>query len=190
MDLSLSNWLRLARFSVQNPRDGARRIMAMDLPMNARWAALALMAVASALLAHVVFSMAVMSDPSLAPAIPSPLSTAVLQGGVLLVTVWLVHWVGRRRGGQGTLGNAVSLVAWLQFIMLLVQVTQIVVLLLIPPLGAMIGFAAIGLLLWLMTNFVAELHGFRSLGAVFAGIIVTLVALAFGLAILLILIGA
>jgi hypothetical protein len=41
------------------------------------------------------------------------------------------------------------------------------------------------LFLWLMVNFIAELHGFRSLGAVFAGMILTFFAAALLLALLL-----
>jgi hypothetical protein len=43
--------------------------------------------------------------------------------------------------------------------------------------------------MWLLTNFVAVIHGFRSLGQVFVMILVSLFVLAFVLSILLTLVG-
>ena len=74
MDLSLSTLLSLARFTVQNPREGARMVMRANLPMTARWVALALMAVASAILAHLAFAlMPVEAQQAMAGAMASTL---------------------------------------------------------------------------------------------------------------------
>jgi Na+/H+-dicarboxylate symporter len=57
----------------------------------------------------------------------------------------------------------------------------------LPPVGAIVNLAGFVIFLWLLTNFIAELHGFRSLLAVFGGIIFGMVLLAFGLAVVLLL---
>lgn len=76
-------------------------------------------------------------------------------------------------------------VVWLQLLMLGVQVAQLLALVVLPPLAGLIGLIGFVGFVWLMVNFIAELHGFRSLGLVFGGIIVTFIAAAFVLAILL-----
>jgi hypothetical protein len=72
----------------------------------------------------------------------------------------------------------------LQFILLCVQGAQLVALLVVPPLADLLSVAGLVVFLWLLTAFVAELHGFASMGRVLAGIIGSLFAAAFVLAIL------
>jgi hypothetical protein len=92
-------------------------------------------------------------------------------------------------GGSGTLEGAVRLIALLQFIMLLLQAVQVVFLLVLPPIADLIGLLSVGLMLWLLTNFIAVLHGFRSLLGVFLMILATTFVLSFVLVFLLSLLG-
>jgi DNA-binding transcriptional regulator of glucitol operon len=78
-------------------------------------------------------------------------------------------------------------VVWLQVIMLGVQVVQVVALIIAPPVAAIINLAGLVLFFWLMTSFIAELHGFTSRGKVLAGILVTSFAVAMILVFLLLL---
>jgi len=72
-----------------------------------------------------------------------------------------------------------------------VQVLQVVLGFVLPPLADLVGLAGLLLLLWLLTNFVAELHGFASLWSVFFGLVFGAIALFLAAAILLaIFIGA
>lgn len=185
MDLSLRNLLSMARDTIVAPRAGAAEVMQKNLPPVAGWLALALMAVASALLNHVSFAMMpIEAKDFFAEAMRSPIRTAILQWVAMLMSVQLIHKIGRMRGGTGSLADTVVLVAWLQFILLILQSAQIVVQIVIPPLGGLLSLASVVLLFWLLTNFIAELHGFRSLPAVFVGILVTLLVTALALAIL------
>ncbi len=54
MDLTLSTLLALARLTVQSPREGAQAVMRLPLPGNAKWVALLLLAVISAILMQVM----------------------------------------------------------------------------------------------------------------------------------------
>lgn len=181
MTVTLAEVLALARFSVERPREGARAVLAMNLPMNARWSALMLMAVSSALLAHLGMTLLFSRAPEMLAELPSPLVTAAVQGVIMVLSVVLIHRIGRMRGGTGHFADALILVAWLQFILVVLQALQIVVTLVLPPLGQVVSWAAIALFFWLLTNFIAELHGFRSLGAVFLGIIGVLVGMSVAL---------
>lgn len=178
--------LTMARDTVSDPRGGARRIMAIDLTLQERWLALLLMAVVSTLLTHLSFALApVETQDFMGDFIASPLRTAFIQAVVLFAGTLAVHRFGQARGGTGTLADTVSLMAWLQFILLIAQVAQVVAEMLLPPLAQLIGLVAVALFFWLLTNFVAELHGFRSLGATFVGVILGMMALAFLMALVL-----
>lgn len=186
MDLSLSTLLSMARFTVQNPREGARMVMGANLPMAARWVALALMAVISAILAHLAFAlMPGEVREAMAGAMASPLTSAVMQGALMLAAVFVIHWVGRWRGGTGTFEDALILMIWLQFILLILQVVQIVTQVLIPPASVLVGYVSVGIFMWLLSNFVAELHGFKSVLMTFLGVLLTLLAVGFILALVL-----
>ena len=163
----------MVRLTMQAPRQGARQIMALDLPVSARWLALALVAVGSAIATHL--SIALMPPEQrevMLSLIASPLRTALLQAAIWAVIAGLIAAGGRVRGGNGTFADALILVAWLQFILLCLQSVQVVAAVVLPLVADLIGLAGLGLLAWLLANFVAELHGFRSLIAVFAGLIV------------------
>lgn len=178
MNVTLTDLLRLARFTVQRPREGAARVMALNLPIGARWVALGLMVVISTLLVHLSFSL----QPAevrqfFEEAMGRPIQTALLQGGILVISVFVIHGAGRMASGHGRFEDALILVAWLQFILLCLQAVQLVAQLLLPPLADLIGLVGLGLFLWLLTNFVAELHGFSSLPMVFVGIVISFVVL-------------
>jgi hypothetical protein len=86
---------------------------------------------------------------------------------------------GRIQGGRGRFDDAIVLVAWIEFIMVLSQAIQIVVMLVLPPLSLLVSVASLVVFVWLMTHFTAALHRLRSLGRVamaliggFVGIVV------------------
>lgn len=175
----------LLRDTLRDPRSAARQILLMGVPLQARWMALVLMAVGSALLTHIGMAMMMSADEmGAAFAMPSPVATAMTQLMVLVLSAALATTVGRWRGGTGRFADALLLIVWLQFVLLALQVLQMVLLLLLPPLGMFVGYASVGIFFWLLTCFVAELHGFRSLGLTFLGVILTVIGAAFLMALL------
>lgn len=183
MDLTARTLLGMVRSSISAPRAAAAALIGQNLPREAGWFGLALMAVGTAILTHLSFAtMPEETQSFFAEAMRSPIRTALLQWAAMLVAVQLVHKVGRWRGGTGSLADSVLLVAWLQFILLVAQAVEIVVQLAVPPLGGLMSIGSLILLFWLLTNFVAELHGFRSLPLTFLGIIATMLAAAIVLA--------
>lgn len=181
MDVSLAGLLGLVRDTLSDPRGAARRVMAVDVPLRDRWLALAFTAVATTVLFHL--SLALLPAGIERPLVP-PLATLAVQGGLLVLAVLLIWRIGAARGGRGSLPETVSVMAWLQFVLLVVQAVQVVAEVLLPPLASMIGIAGMVLFLWLLTQFVTELHGFRSAGAVFGAIMGVMFAVGFVLALL------
>ncbi len=191
MMFDLPSLLAAARDTVQQPRAGARAVLNLGLTLGAAWTALALMAVASSGLSALTFLMSDMGgepqlDGAMVALFSSPLQLAVLQGVVLAFGAWLIHTVGRMFSGKGQFRDALILVAWLEFILLLVQIVQTVLLLVSPQLVAMLGIFGLVLFLWLLTNFIAELHGYSSIMAVFFAIVGTVLLISFAAAVLIV----
>ncbi len=97
-----------------------------------------------------------------------------------------MYLVGRKFGGRGTLAGAVALIAWTEFILSLLQVAQIVALVILPPLAEVIGLLGLLVFLWLLSQFVAELHGFASAWKVLFVILVTGLLASFAVAVVLV----
>ncbi|AZL57650.1 YIP1 family protein [Tabrizicola piscis] len=174
----------LARLSLQDPRAGVRSLLALGVPLPARTIGLLLMAVASAFLMHLGYLVLPPTDDPLALfMMESPLRAAAVQWLVLAGSVLLIFRIGRAWSGKGSLPDTLLVVVWLQVIMLGVQVAQLVVFLIAPLLAGLVSIGGLVLFFWLLTSFIAELHGFASRGKVLAGILVA----SFGVAMVLVL---
>ncbi len=189
MDTSPTAVLGLAREIISDPRGAARMIIYSRIPMNARWLALAVVVVLSVVFGQLSVTLMMQPAGMMGAVLTSPSVSILLQAGVLLMIAIAMHQVGRMFGGGGNFPDAMLLVAALQGVMILVQVVQIVALLLLPPLAGIVSLIGFGVFLWVLTGFVAELHGFRSLLNVFGMVIVTAFSIAFLLAMLLAMIG-
>jgi hypothetical protein len=179
---------QLARLTLTQPRQGLRALLNLGLPKGTALVGLVLMAVLSALFLHLSLRVAPMPADNLMmeKLIGSPFRTAIIQAVVLMVTVLLVYRVGRAFGGQGALEDAMLAMVWLQTILVVLQGVQLLALILMPPLASLLGLLSGALFLWLLTQFIAELHGFASAAKVFFGVIVTFLLATFALTFLLI----
>ncbi len=190
MTLSLSVLLRHAVDSIRAPRDEARWVQSIDLPRGARWEALLLIVVISAILGQIsTILVPPEANALVTPLLTNPIMMGMIQMSLLVVMVFAIHWIGRAMGGDGRFGDAILAVAWIQFVMACLQVVQTVAMVLVPPLAGLIAVLGFVLFFWLLTNFIAELHGFRSLGQVFVMIVISMIGFVFGVSLLLAIIG-
>lgn len=191
--------------SFVDPRAATRRIIAMDLPVPVLWQALAAVVALSVLLDQGLFwlsfsGVSLPNPDSLSPMdarvleltriyAENPLLVAALQGALAVIAVLATTLIGQAMGGTGRFEDALAMIAWFQALLFLLQVAQMVVGLILPPLTGLAGMAALILFFYLITMFVTELHGFRNPASVFAMIIVTLIGIAMTLAVLMSLLG-
>ena len=119
----------------------------------------------------------------------NPLVVTIGQTINSVVMVFAIYWIGQALGGLGGFNDAIVAVTWLQFIMVLIQVAQTVLILISPAVSGMLGIFGIGVFFYLLTYFIAAIHGFTSLARVFMMIIATLFGLSFVLTILLAVVG-
>lgn len=182
--------IALARATIESPRDGAASILRLKIGRNALIEALVLVAVLSVLLSGLADLLTGGVAAGARPGIfANPLLTAVMMSAFLFGSALAVFGFGRAFGGVGDLDGALAVTVWLQSLMIAVQVLQLVVMLVLPGLAVLIGLVALGLFVWLFINFVAELHGFQSLGLVFVGSIAAVFAIGFVLTILFAILG-
>ena len=171
----------LFRLTLEDPRQAARVLLSLGVPLPARTVGLLLIAVGSALILHVGFLvLPPAEDPVTQFMLASPFRSAVIQWLILIASVFLVHQVGQVWGGKGTLADTLLVVVWLQAIMLGVQAVQLVALILSPVLAGLVNLGGMVLFFWLFSSFIAELHGFTSRVKVFLGILGVSFALALG----------
>lgn len=174
MSGAFDQMVALMAVTLRTPQAAARTVMHYPAPMQARWLALLLIAVVSALLVHLAFALQPPEAQAVfGPLMSSPIRTTGLQWLMLVIATGLMTQIGRWRGGHGTFPEALSLVVWLQMVLMLVQLAQLVLLLVLPPLADLLGLASMVLFLWLLTQFTCALHGFRQPWLVFLGIVVT-----------------
>lgn len=186
--LRLFPMLRLGFATVHAPRPALRALMELNLPLAVLWPALGLISVLSVLATAGAsyLSPSEMQDEVLAGVFRNnPFAFAALELGMLSLGATAIFNIGRHFGGQGRFEDALLAVIWLQWVMICVQLLQIAALLIAPPLVGPIALASIAILIWCLVNFVAELHAFKSLGAVFAGTVMSALAILFAVSLLL-----
>lgn len=179
--------------TLRDPQRAAGRLIGLNPAFEVRVMAFVLIVVLSALLAWI--TQILMPVPAGQGGGPLglfhalPLHLAALQFGAMATIALALAFVGQRFGGKGSFADALLLTVWLEAVMLMVQVLQIILSGLFPLFGLLVGFASFALFFWLLTNFAARLHGFTSLPKVFFGVLVTMFAVSIVLAMLLPLFG-
>src|SRR5690554_6701245 len=182
--MMINNLKTLVRLSVAEPEKGAAAVLALNPPMAARWLLMGFAVTLGVVLAYLLPVFA-----GRAAELPAPFTAAVVQGGMNIAAVVLVTVVGRMFGGSGRFEDALLLVGWLQLIMSFVQLIQLVVMVLLPPVAGLIMVAAVALFFWLLSGFIRTLHGFQSRFLVLLASLGTLFVAAFIMSFILVFLG-
>ena len=177
MNLSLQTLLRAARDTLVNPASAARYVMGLGLDAGQGLMALGLTAVCATLLTAMMQAfMGPIDDPAMQEMFNRPFILAISQFGLMALGAFLMWRVGRVFGGNGSFAQSLALVAWLEVVLILLQVAEVVVLLVLPILALPVGFASVFAFFYLLTNFTAALNGFTSLTKTFFAILGTALA--------------
>lgn len=163
--MTFDDFKTLVRQTMRNPDGAARWLIAQGWPMQVRWMALVLAVSVSGVMAYLSTLLFPMPEGEGAPVFmigQQPLVLAGLQLGAIVIGAGLMTGVGRIFGGQGRFEDALILTVWIEVMLLIVQLGQIVLLLVLPPLAGILGIMAIALFLWLTVQFTKALHGFTS----------------------------
>jgi hypothetical protein len=187
----------LIRQTLTDPRAAAHRIIGFQLPSHVLWQGMALVVALSVIAAQLTAFLLAPSatdttagQEMLMPTFfSSPFLMGFIQGAILVMMVFAVHWIGRAMGGTGQFPDAIALVVWLQFLLVCLQVVQALLGMVAPGFSGLVGLLGIGLFFYLLSQFVLVLHGFQSAALVFVMILVSLLGLTFVLSVVLTLLG-
>lgn len=163
---------RLVR-TFRDPRGEARALIAANPPQQARMLALMAVVAISAAIGTVFQLLIQVITGAFDPGGSMALYFAPIQFVVLLVMAFLMAFIGQRFGGTGRYSDALLLVTWMQFILVVGQALTTITMIFFPMTASVFTFALIGLMFWLLTQFTAALHGFENLMATGAGVVLT-----------------
>ena len=179
----------MALQTIPEPRKVARDVLALNFPRPVLWQAFALFAVLSTLLG-VIATILFPPDPQFAGTLMAdPLRLGIVETSSLVITVFVIYWMGHAFGGHGTFDQALLTVIWLQYVAFLLQLGVVVLALFAPAMALLLNYAAVAVSFWILSHFIAEMHGFRSTGLVFATIFVTIIGVAVVVGLMLAMIG-
>lgn len=178
--------LKMVQFSVQSPKQGAEMVLAAKPAREILWSILALVVALSVILAQLMtFLVPTPADAQvLMPFRPSPVLFALVMWGLLVVMVFCTHYIGTMFGGTGSFDDSLTVVIWLQTILLVIQAAQLIIALVSPAIAGFVGLVFGLLSIWILVNFVSVVHGFKNLALVFFGLIGSMIGVVFGLSLI------
>lgn len=169
-----SDWTMLIKEAVRDPRANGRRIANWPMPDRALAEALVLV---SALAILGVYGVLLLGGGPPEMRFPAPLVLTLVQIGVMLLLAGVMTVAGKVFDGTGSFRGALRIMVWLQALMVLLQLVQLVAVVVLPILAPMVSLLAMLAVGWIAAGLVAGLHGFRSVGLTFLGMIGTFIVL-------------
>ena len=169
----------LFKLTLTNPRAAGRQIIALDYPPQALWTALALVAVLLSLAMSALLHAAPLppgqmgASIQLLPHYSTPLLAALIQWGQMVITVFVLFWVGQALGGSGRLSDMLAVMIWLNLVAILVALGIFLLALALPPLA---GFAALVMVFWVVWATFGMIDAAHGFGNYFMGMFVFLLA--------------
>lgn len=184
------DWRKLVRDSFVSPREVARLLIGLEIQPGVLLQAAAAISALSVVFGFLALELGPGDvDQVSAAIITTPFLGAIIQFCVIYLVALLTARIGGLFGGTGGFPASLTLVVWLNTMMLLIQAVQIALLLLVPPLAGIVALAAIVWVLWAFANFVTELHAFENPFFVLGGVILSIIVLFFGFAMILAVLG-
>ncbi len=119
----------------------------------------------------------------------NPFFAVLIQMVILIGAAAMIVGIGRIFNGYGTFKEALTAMVWLQFILIGIQFLQFSLGLLSPQLSAVIFILSMVVLIYLVVNFIMEIHGFTNTGAVIFGVVGSFFGIVLMIAMLLVAIG-
>jgi hypothetical protein len=167
--------VKLMKDSVRDPVSAVPQLLALRLPLEARWIGLGIVVALSGIstvIAGWLFPLPV--DTPWAGITSSPIRMAMIQGLGMIFVAAAMAYVGQMFRGKGQFRDALLLAVWTEAILLVLQFVQLAMMVLFPFVASLLALVSFVLLFWLISGFTMGLHGFKSRAAVLIGLIATL----------------
>ncbi|SEP57995.1 YIP1 family protein [Thalassovita taeanensis] len=187
--MTLPDAQALTAQTLRDPRGAARTLLALRLNTSVLWPALALIAVLNAVLHG--FTLLTLPSPQMLPGVlGSPLLFALFLAGGMVISTFLLTWIGQALGGKAQLDEILVLVVWVQMLRLALQAVVVLLYFVLPGLADLAAIVAGIFGLWIMINFMDEAQGFGSIGKSILVLVLATLGVGFGLSVFLLLLGA
>ena len=187
--MTLPDAQALTAQTLRDPRGAARALLALRLNTSVLWPALALIAVLNAGLHG--FTLLILPSPQMLPGVlGSPLLFALFLAGGMVISTFLLTWIGQALGGKAQLDEILVLVVWVQMLRLALQAVVVLLYFVLPGLADLAAIVAGIFGLWIMINFMDEAQGFGSIGKSILVLVLATLGVGFGLSVFLLLLGA
>lgn len=190
MTINFQTWMKAVWLSIMEPSNMAQKVIGLNLPQQALWTGLALVAVLNVVL------LALLQMLSPAPIVfeeqafaLSPFAYVAIIGIFLVMLVGGTYYIGKIMGGVGTFAATLTIIVWFQSISLTLEAIQLVLVLISPAVASIFGMLSLGALIWCIVNFVNVLHGFQNLGKALAAILLALIGTALSAGIVISILG-
>jgi hypothetical protein len=176
--------------SLKAPEAAARFLIGLNLPRNILWQLFVLVTILSVLIVVVTQGPApepVQGEPAI-PAI-SPMAYTVILGAALVLFAAALQFAGQILGGAGTFEAAMIIVIWTEAVSTVLRILQATILLVIPGSAGLLTILGVGLMIWVLVNFVNALHRFDHLGKALLTIVIATFGIGLALSLVLAVIG-
>ena len=169
-------WQQLFLDTIYKPQLAARQLLEMRLEPSETWQALVLASV----LNTVMFFFTLLLFPAnegLAFMVVSPVVMAVVLFVVMTVGAASLYYTGRFLAGAAEFNDILTMITWLQYMRLAVQIAGFFLMFLLPGIASMAMFVAGLYGIWILLNFVNEAQGYDSLGKSIGNLFLSFIAL-------------
>lgn len=164
----------MALQTVPEPRVVARDLFGLGLGRRTLWQILLLILVSMAFLGVISGVLFPVDAAEYGPIMSNPLAVSASESVVGVGTVFAIFYLGRMAGGTGSFAQALMTVVWMHFIALVIELGVLFLGVFAPGLALVLWGGGFVMTFWVLTQFVTEMHGFRSAGMVFVGILLSL----------------
>ncbi|MCP5072603.1 MAG: YIP1 family protein [Rhodobacteraceae bacterium] len=164
---SFADLLRMVVQSTREPRIVLRRVLGFSLSISELLQIAFLISVVTVLI-QVGLESSIPDDEfvSVVTLFGGPVGFFGIQFGSIMIMAGVMTVAGRVFGGSGQFIDCMKTTVWLNFILLVLQVAQLVAAFIVPLLALMVVLFSLVFSLVLIIAFVMEVHGFRNVGLV------------------------
>ena len=149
--------------SITIPRSAAARVKSLGGGYALALLAVALVAALSAVISVLVSQITPPTgNPEMDLLMRQPLLLAAMQALGMAIFALSVTGIGRLFGGTGRLDQVLLVIAWLDFLLLALQLGLLLLMLAFPASAGVLSLVAFAMITWLLAAFIAEVHDFKS----------------------------
>lgn len=192
--MTQSDFQTLVVQTLRTPGEAATRLLALNLPRRWLWMAMALMCVLNSIVYSVSLQLSPPTDPAalamIPPAFQSPVLFTMFLFGALVITVFVLQWIGQAMGGKAELGDILVLLTWLQVMRFLFQLSILILSLVSLTLSAVLVLVGSIWAIYILAVFLNTAHRFDNLGKALGVMVLALLSIAVGLTLILGALGA